>query len=216
MSAPTSLLFDLDGTLTDNFVGISTSIRHALARLELPAPDDAMLRTCVGPPLRETFGRLLATKDSSLIERAVMHYRERYAEIGWRENTMYDGIPATLATLAADARLLLCSAKPEPFARRIVEHFGLASHFSGIYAPDLDGALDDKAALVAHLLTVERIAPAAAVMIGDRANDIRAARANGVRAVGVTWGYGTRAELAHADALVETPARLVDLLRWSF
>jgi phosphoglycolate phosphatase len=213
MTSARALLFDLDGTLTDNYAGISASIRHALARLDLAAPDDATLRSCVGPPLRESFARLLATRDRTLIERALVHYRERYTEIGWRENVVYDGIAEAVAALAArDAHLFLCTAKPEPFARKIVAHFGFDAHFAAIYAADLQGAFDDKAKLLAHLLEAERVDPRLAVMIGDRDGDVRAAHANAVGAIGVLWGYGTPEELAGADALVATPRELVSLL----
>ena len=206
----TTLLFDLDGTLTDNYAGIAASIVHALARLDRPAPDAAALRTCVGPPLRGSFARLLGTTEPALIERAVAHYRERYAEVGWRENVAYDGAGEALAALhARGARMFLCTSKPTVFATRIVRHFGFDAHLHGVYGADLDGALDDKAALLARLIAIERIDPRTATMIGDRVNDIRAAHANGVRAIGALWGYGSREELAEAEALVATPAELV-------
>jgi phosphoglycolate phosphatase len=210
---PTALLFDLDGTLTDNYAGIAASIVHALARLDRPAPDAAVLRTCVGPPLRGTFAHLLGTTEAALIERAVAHYRERYAEVGWHENVAYEGAGEALAALhTRGARTFLCTSKPTVFATRIVRHFGFDAHLHGIYGADFDSALDDKAALLAHLLATERIDPGTATMIGDRANDIRAAHANGVRAVGALWGYGSRQELADAEALVATPAGLVTVL----
>jgi phosphoglycolate phosphatase len=213
MTAPRTLLFDLDGTLTDNFEGIAASIRHALACLGAAMPDAATLRTCVGPPLRESFARLLGTGDPALIERAVAHYRERFAAVGWRENVLYAGVAEVLAGLEGEARLFVCTAKPAVFARRIVVHFGLAPRFAGVYGADLDGAFDDKARLVAHLVAVEGVVAESAIMIGDRANDVRAAHANGLRAVGVLWGYGTPEELAAADAVAATPRELVALLR---
>ena len=214
LPAPRDLLFDLDGTLTDNYAGISASIRHALARLAAPAPDDADLRQYVGPPLRTTFGELLGTDEREVIERAIGHYRERFAAVGWRENVAYPGVEEALARLRdAGARLFVCTAKPRIFAARIVSHFGFDAHFSGVYGAELDGRHDDKAELLAHLLEQEDIARDTAVMIGDRDNDLRAARANGVRAIGVLWGYGTAAELRDADAIVATPAELPDVVR---
>ena len=207
-----TLLFDLDGTLTDNYMGIAASIRHALERLGAAPPPDAVLRSCVGPPLRESFARLLDSTDARLIERAVAHYREHFAEVGWKENVVYAGIADTLVELAArGARMYVCTAKPETFARRIVLQFGLAPHLRAVYGADLAGRFDDKSALMAHLIATEAVDPAAAAMIGDRHHDIRAARANGVRAVGVLWGYGSREELAEADALCADPAELTAL-----
>jgi phosphoglycolate phosphatase len=213
MSAPRDLLFDLDGTLTDNYAGIAASIRHALARLSAPAPDDAELRRYVGPPLRKTFATLLGTDERDVVERAIGHYRERFAAIGWQENTAYPAIEPALAQLrAAGARLFVCTAKPQVYAERIVAHFGFEAHFAAVYGADLEGHYDDKAKLLAHLVAREGVAPARAVMIGDRDNDIRAARANGMRVVGVLWGYGSAAELAPADAIVATPPELPDVL----
>ena len=203
------LLFDLDGTLTDNFTGIARSIAHALDRLGVEVPGEATLRRCMGPPLRESFAWLLDTADPGVIEQAIAHYRERYADLGWRENAVYDGIDDTLAALAAThARMYLCTSKPEPYARRIVQLFGLSLHLSGIYGADLAGRLDDKVKLLAHVAATEGFAPEDAVMIGDRAHDLRAARMNGARCVGVLWGFGSREELAGADAIVATPAAL--------
>jgi phosphoglycolate phosphatase len=215
MSVPRALLFDLDGTLTDNYEGISRSIVHALALLGTTAPAADALRACVGPPLRSSFARLLASDDPARIERAIAHYRARYAEAGWRENVVYAGIASVLAELAFEGTtLLLCTSKPQPYAERIVAHFGLAPHFAAIHGADLDGALDDKATLVARLLAREGLAADACTMIGDREHDIRAAHANGVRAVGVLWGYGSRDELvrAGADKLAATPADLPGVL----
>ena len=207
-----TLLFDLDGTLTDNYAGIAASIRHALECVGAARPADAALRGCVGPPLRETFARLLGSTHAPLIERAVVHYRERFADVGWKENVAYAGVGDALSALAAiGAQMYVCTAKPETFARRIVEHFGFAPHFQAVYGADFAGRFDDKSTLMAHLIATEAVDRAVAAMIGDRHHDIRAARANGVRAVGVLWGYGSREELADADALVAEPTELTRL-----
>lgn len=205
------LLFDLDGTLTDPRVGIIGSIRYALDRLARPCPSDDALAWYIGPPLRSTFATLLATSDTALIERALGLYRERFADIGLYENEVYGGIPAMLDDLRrAGGRLFVATSKPAVFAERIVRHFALDHHFAGVYGPDLDGRFDDKADLLAHLLEREGLAAAAVVMVGDREADVLAARANGVRAIGVLWGYGSRDELqgAGADAVCAVPGDL--------
>ena len=204
-----AVLFDLDGTLTDNFPGITRSILFALDRMDAEPPSAEALRRCMGPPLRESFAWLLDTDDGAAIEQAIAHYRERYADTGWRENVVYDGVAETLAAMAAHRqRLFVCTSKPEVYARRIVTLFGLAGHFEGIYGADLDGRFDDKVKLLAHLVASEHVDPARAVMIGDRAHDVRAARMNDARAIGVLWGYGSRDELAGADVLVAAPREL--------
>src|SRR5262249_9799354 len=117
-----------------------------------------------------------------------------------------------LAALAArGARMYVCTAKPETFARRIVEHFDLARHFRAVYGADFAGRFDDKSTLMARVIATEILHAPAAAMIGDRGHDIRAARAHGMRAVGVLWGYGSREELDGADTLVAEPSELTRL-----
>ena len=208
-AAPRALLFDPDGTLTDNFEGIANCIRYALTRMDLPDPGPEALRACVGPPLRETLPRLIGNSDIATTERAVALYRERFAELGWRENKVYPGIPDMLtAATRSSPSVLLCTTKPQRFAEKIVAHFGLAGFIKGVYGTTLGGRLDDKADLLAHLLARENLNGARCLMIGDRRHDVRAARRNGVRSIGVLWGYGSRAELeeAGADALITAPS----------
>jgi phosphoglycolate phosphatase len=116
--------------------------------------------------------------------------------------------------VASTARLFLATQKYAPYAERIVEHFGLRHHLAGVYGTDLEGRLQSKVQVIAHLLAREGVPSRQAVMIGDRALDVQAARDNGARALGVLWGYGSRAELleAGADALCEAPAELAAAL----
>jgi phosphoglycolate phosphatase len=205
------VLLDLDGTLTDPRTGIVRCIRDALERLDRPCPPDAALAAYIGPPLRGTFGALLATADPALIERAMSLYRERFAETGLYENEVYAGVPAMLEALnGAGRRLFVATSKPAVFAERIVRHFALDHHLAGVYGAELDGRLDDKGQLLAHVLAKEGVAAAAVVMVGDRAVDVSAAHDNGVRAIGVLWGYGSRDELqdAGAHAVCATPRDL--------
>ena len=217
MAGNRALLVDLDGTLTDNFNGIARSIRHALTALGVPEPAQGELFGCIGPPLRTSFARLLATDEPALIERAIVHYRERYADIGWQENTVYDGVEPALAALVARGEVLyLCTSKPLLYAERIVTHFGLRPYLARAYGADLAGTLDDKANLVAHVVRRERLDVGGCVMVGDREQDVRAAHANGMRAIGALWGYGSRDELVAADALAESPHAVtaaLDVLR---
>jgi phosphoglycolate phosphatase len=208
------LLFDLDGTLTDSRPGIVRCMRHALERLAARCPADDVLASHIGESLFAAFAALLATSDRALVERAVGLYRDEYGTTGLYENHVYPAIPEALASLTGRARLYVATQKFGEYAERIVTHFGLRPHFAGVWGTDYDGRLGDKTAVVRQILDVERVSPASAVMIGDRAMDIRAARLNGVRSIGVLWGYGSRAELAGAgaDALCEAPGLLVRCL----
>ncbi|MEP6944046.1 MAG: HAD hydrolase-like protein [Betaproteobacteria bacterium] len=215
-STSRTLLFDLDGTLTDNYAGISRSIRHALSALAAELPHDDLLRTCVGPPLRKTFARLLQTQDAARVEQALTLYRERYTDEGWRENEVYAGIVDALPALATRGhRMLVCTSKPRVYAQRIITHFGLDGWLDTVYGPELDGRFDNKDELLAEILATEKLDAGACVMIGDREQDMLAARANGVESIGVLWGFGTRDELAGAGAgsIIGHPSELEPTLR---
>jgi phosphoglycolate phosphatase len=206
--AGTTILFDLDGTLTDNYPGIARSIAHALDGMGIAAPAPDVLRRCVGPPLRESFAWLLDTREPAVIEHAIALYRERYADVGWRENVVYDGVEEALALVAQSMPVYICTSKPEVFATRIVTLFGLSPFVRRVYGTDLAGTLDDKVKLVALAAKTEGFDPETAILIGDRAHDVRAARMNGARAIGVLWGYGSSEELAEAHAIVAAPAEI--------
>jgi phosphoglycolate phosphatase len=215
------ILLDLDGTLSDPRPGFVASINHALHGLGLPVLPEPDIARHIGPPLEETLALLLGPAHAPKLSAAVALYRERYADRGIFECSLYEGIPDALRQLqAAGRRLFLATSKPHPFARRILRHFDLEAPFSGIYGAELDGTRADKRQLLAHLLEQERLQPQAAVMVGDRAQDVRAAKHHGMRSLGVLWGYGSRHELvtAGASALTESPSQLLDALtkdRWT-
>jgi phosphoglycolate phosphatase len=208
-----ALIFDLDGTLTDPGVGILGSIRFALESLGAPVPEPDELREAVGPPLRDSFRRFLDTDDEAPITAAIALYRERYERQGMLENVPYPEVPPVLEALrAAGHELYVGTSKPHVFARRILEHFGLARHFEAVFGAELDGRRGDKAELLAHALERAALSPEATWMIGDRCFDVAGAKANALRSIGVLWGYGAREELeaAGADRLASRPQ---DLLR---
>lgn len=210
-----AVLFDLDGTLTDPFEGITASIRHALERMGRLAPTPAELRWCIGPPLHDSFPLLLGSAEPVDVADAIRLYRERYIDVGKFENKLIDGISELLDELVDEGvALFVATSKPVAYARDILEHFDLMRRFLSLYGSGLDGTNAAKADLLKHLLTAENIAPADTIMIGDRCHDIEGAKANGVRSVGVLWGYGDRAELeaAGADWIVERPEEIANLV----
>jgi phosphoglycolate phosphatase len=210
-----TVLFDLDGTLTDSRAGITGSIRHAMACMGRDCPDDDALAAYIGPPLRGTFTTLLETADPEIIETAVRHYRARYDDVGLFENTVYDGVPEMLEAAARWAGTLrVVTAKQQHVATRILAHFGLARYFQGIHGAEPGGRFDHKAELIGHLIERGAIRAESAVMVGDRHLDMQAARAHRVRAIGALWGFGDRRELteAGADLLCEHPRGLAACL----
>jgi phosphoglycolate phosphatase len=206
------LLFDLDGTLTDPGVGITRCLQHAMSVLGREPPAMGELLGFIGLPLRATFSQLLATADGGLVSRAIALYRERFVEAGMFENEVYpDVAPVLQELLAGGHRLWVVTSKPEVYARKIIDHFGLSSWFSEIYGSELDGRNSDKADLVRVVLEKEAMVPGATWMIGDRAHDVRGGRRNATRTAGVLWGYGSEQELRAEgpDVLVESMAALL-------
>jgi phosphoglycolate phosphatase len=201
------LFFDLDGTLTDPAPGIGACFLHSARALGHTTLTEADVRRFIGPPIREAFSDILGTQDAERIEEAVRIYRERFSTLGLFENAVYPGVHDALARLgAAGHALSLVTSKPAVYAERIVDHFGLRPAVTRVYGAELSGERSTKAELVAYALAGERLAAAEACMIGDREHDVRGAKAHGVATIGVTWGYGSRAELeaAGADCVVDS------------
>ena len=206
-----NVLLDLDGTLTDPRAGFVTCINHALTGLGQAARTDDEIAAHIGPPLSETLSTLLGARHEHRVDDAVALYRERYSSSGILEATLYADIPPALEALrSSGARLFVATSKPRTFALRILDHFALSGYFSGVYGSELDGTRADKGHLIAYILKRESMAPASAVMVGDRAQDIRGARSNGLGSVGVLWGYGSREELEQAGAnrIIDSPGQL--------
>lgn len=207
-----TVLFDLDGTLTDSFVGIAHGIQHALEAIHRPVPPTTELRWCVGPPLREVFQKLVGVNGP--VERAIDIYRTHYGASGLFENRVYDGVPEMLEHAHTTARLCICTSKRRLFAERIAQHFGLARFFDGIFGSDDDGRFENKSELVREILESEKLDPSYVVLVGDREHDVRAALANDIMPIGVTYGYGSRSELiaAGANVICDSPADVTKAL----
>jgi phosphoglycolate phosphatase len=197
-----SVLFDLDGTLTDPRIGITRCVQLALARCGIEVADPDTLTPYIGPPLLESFDRIHGLdRERGLV--AIGHYRERFAEVGWRENELYPGIPELLAELhGCGTRVIVATSKPTVFAEQIVTHFGLAPYVDLVAGSNLDNTRVAKGEVIAHVLA-ERpgIAEAPLVMVGDREHDVIGARQNDLDAIGVAYGYGGPDELRAAGAL---------------
>ena len=195
-----AIYFDLDGTLTNPKPGITRSIQYALQKLDHPTmPTEDELTWCIGPPLRASFVRLLGAETSA--DLAVSYYRERFSDVGLYENGVYDGIGDVLTSLRASGhRLFVATSKPHVFAERIIDHFGLRNHFERVFGSELDGTRVDKSHLLEYALKEALVDPAKTLMIGDRSHDMIGAKNNGMKGIGVLYGYGSRDELLQAGA----------------
>ncbi|GHU67559.1 hypothetical protein FACS1894184_07630 [Clostridia bacterium] len=206
------ILFDLDGTLTDPYHGITGSVKAAIDGMGLTQPDEDTLRTFIGPPLAASIKRLYNELTQEQVDHCIALYREDFTVNGIYNNRVYTGIPHLLRRLRAmGVTCIVATSKPTVFARRILEHFGLLEMFDAVVGVELDEREHDKADIVRAALPAHY---RRAVMVGDRQYDMRAAKANNIDAIGVLFGYGDLAELndSGADAVAEDVPALMRLL----
>ncbi|HEL2164566.1 TPA: HAD family hydrolase [Streptococcus suis] len=201
-----TILFDLDGTLTDSGQGILNSVAYALEKMGIEEPDTANLNRFIGPPLYESFSRFyqLSPEDT---QSAVDAFRIYFKEKGMFENQLYPGIIPLLEELrTAGKTLVIATSKPEIFAKQILEHFGIAHYFDVIAGASLDSSRISKADVIGYAINQLEAFPKHAVMIGDREHDIEGARMHQLPAIGVLYGYGNKQEFEKAGAtmIVET------------
>lgn len=208
-----TILFDLDGTLTDPAVGITRAVAYALRRYGIEVRELRELYPFIGPPLSDSFERYYGFSHEQAAE-AIEVYREYFRDTGIFENTVYPGVPEMLESLRGRT-LAVASSKPEVFVRRILAHFGLERYFAEAVGSELDGRRVRKDEVIAEALARCRAEPQSTVMVGDREHDVLGAARRGLPCVGVTYGYGSRAELerAGASALADSPEELGRILR---
>lgn len=207
-----TILFDLDGTLTDSGEGIINCAILALEHFGLPIPSREALHAFVGPPLHESFIKHGVPADKA--EEAVAVYRSRYIPIGKFENTPYPGIRELLEALKAEGHTLyVATSKPEQMSIDILEHFDLAQYFDKICGATMDTSRTDKEAVIAYLLQQNEKTDKI-IMVGDTKYDIIGAKAHGIPAIGVSWGYGKVSEMMDAGAvgIADTMDALLEML----
>ncbi len=201
------ILMDLDGTLTDPFEGLAGAVQYARKRFGMAEEQDlSRLEAFIGPPLVDSFREIYGFSEEQALLAAGFH-REYFSERGWMENKVYPGIPEFLeAQRLAGRRLFVATSKPEPFAVKILEYFGLASYFDIIAGASLDRKRSKKTDVIRWLLSRAVISPLdRAIMIGDRKYDVLGAREVGIETIGVLYGYGSRQELLEAGAACIVP-----------
>lgn len=195
------ILFDLDGTLTESAPGIINSLKYALERLGVQDYDRAILDKFIGPPLAVSFEKFFGFKGEKC-NNAIKIYREYFSEKGLFENAVYSGVEDMLDTLkSAGLKLAVATSKPEVYARRILDKFGLSGYFDAICGIPLDNEHMTKAQVIARAINELGAADKqAALMVGDRDYDVAGAHQNGIECMGVTYGYGSREELEGVGA----------------
>lgn len=188
------ILFDLDGTLTDPFLGITRSVAYSLKSFGIEVDDLETLKPFIGPPLDVSF-REYYHMDEAQSWKAVEKYREYFSKKGLFENKVYEGMEDFLQSLLnMDMKLYVCTSKPEVFAKEILDHFSLTPYFTGIYGATLDGSLKNKGDVIAHCIKQEQLNIQDCMMVGDRQHDIVGAHQNQIPCIGVLYGYGSLEE----------------------
>ena len=209
------IFFDLDGTLTDPYEGITKSVAYALVKFGIHIEDRAVLKCFIGPPLNECFMEKysLSLQDSF---RAVDYFREYFSVKGIFENKVFDKIPELLEKLNNSGyKLVVATSKPTVFANKILEKFDLKKYFCGVYGSELDGERVHKSDVIKYAIKDLHIDnPDKIIMIGDRKHDILGAKQSSIKSVGVLWGYGSPEELTEsgADYICEAIENLEALL----
>ena len=208
-----SIFFDLDGTITNSAPGITNAIIYARKKWGLPPGDNADYLKFIGPPMPQSYEEFWGFSHEDAV-RFLEDYREYFGEIGLFENEVYPGIPELLAALkAAGKRLFIATTKPTGFSQRIAERFGFAQYFEMISGSSLTKD-NSKYDVILHARDACHVDMAGAVMIGDKSHDVEGAHQHGIPCIGVTWGFGGRAELeaAGADYIVDSAGKLQSLL----
>ena len=201
-----TILFDLDGTLTDPKVGITKSVQYALRKLGIYEEDLESLTRFIGPPLRDSF-REYYLLDEPRIQKAIEYYREYYSPYGIYENELYPEIPILLDKLkTAGKYLMVATSKPTVFAEKILRHFDIDQYFDKVIGSNLDETRTTKGEVIEYILAnLDNQKKKQVVMIGDRKHDIIGAKMNHIDSIGVTYGYGSLEELQK-----EKPTNIID------
>ena len=210
-----TILFDLDGTLTDPGEGITNSVAYALKKYDIEVSDRSELYKFIGPPLKDSFMKYYGFSEDKA-EEAITYYREYFRDRGIFENRVYEGVTDILETLYSKGkRIVLATSKPEEFAVRILEHFELKKYFTVVAGASMDSSRSKKGDVIAYAVSLcGDFEKEKAIMIGDREHDIIGAKENNLKSIGVLYGYGDENELrtAGADYIVSTTEDVLRLV----
>lgn len=215
MSQFSHIIFDLDGTLTDNTQGIHNSIKFALEQMQIEEPSTDILQGMIGPPLQWGFKNVFGMNERNT-QLAVEYFRTYYSEHGWHQNIPYDGVMEMLAELDQEGKkMYVATAKLEKFAQQIIQHFEMDRYILQVKGADYKGTFALKSKLIASVLDSNQIkASEQVVMVGDTVFDIEGGNENGLTTIAVDYGFGKEDDLKNAnpDFYVEDVEELYELL----
>jgi len=209
------IIFDLDGTLTDNTSGIKNSLRYALEQMQITDFPENTLEKFIGPPLQWGFSNLFGLNERNT-NLAVEYFREYYSENGWHQNIPYEGIIDMLEELNySGVKMYIATSKLEKFAIKIVEHFEFDKYILCLNGADYGGKKALKSELIAGLLESEQLMPSDhIVMVGDTVFDIQGGKDNQLSTIAVGYGFGKKEELLNSnpDFFAEDVEELYEIL----
>ncbi|MDR2438835.1 MAG: HAD-IA family hydrolase [Planctomycetaceae bacterium] len=190
-----NILFDLDGTLTNPYKGITNSVKYALKKFDIIENNNERLKMFIGPPLEKSFMEYYDF-DKNTVQKVIKYYREYFSEKGIYENILYEGIKNVLKKLNnRNKNCIIATSKPETFAIKIVQYFQIEQYFKHITGSNMEGTFIEKEDIIKHILEKYKLKKEITIMVGDRKYDIIGANKNRIDSVGVLYGYGTREEL---------------------
>jgi phosphoglycolate phosphatase len=209
-----TLLLDLDGTLVDTVPDLAAALNRLMASRALPPftwPETAAM---VGDGVAKLVERAFAARGLVPDAAAVADFSADYAAHAAVASRLFPGVAETLAALVAEGwRLAVCTNKPEGAARALLDAMGLTRLLAAIGGGD---SFPVRKPDPAHLLATLRLAGGAverAVMAGDHANDVAAARGAGLPCIFAAWGYGPPAMAEGATAVAEDVPAMAALAR---
>ena len=209
------VIFDLDGTLTDNTQGISNSVKYALRKMHIDGFSEQMMKQFIGPPLQWGFSNLFGLNERNT-NLAVEYFREYYGENGWHENVPYPGVSEMLQELHfAGKKMYIATSKLEKYALKIAEHFEFDKYIVRLNGADYSGEKASKPAIISNLMLSQQLGPSKEiVMIGDTLFDIEGGKENGLSTIAVGYGFGNKEELlsAEPDFFAEDVEELFEIL----
>jgi phosphoglycolate phosphatase len=211
-----NLLFDFDGTIADSSEGITASVLYALKKYGMESRAGAeRVRAAIGPPLLPMLKTLLGEGiDEEQLKAVALSFREHYNATGLFRTELYGGIAGALESLSKKYALYIVSSKPKEFIDKLLPKLGVEKYFRAVYGPGLGFKPHKKAELIAELIKDTKMDPGEALMIGDTAEDVLSAKENGIKTIGVSYGFGKKDELAAAGAawMAAAPGEILELL----
>lgn len=210
-----TVFFDLDGTLVDSGEGVRNSVEYALKKFGIEVENKDSLSCFIGPPLTVSFKTFYGFDDENA-DRGVAYYREYYKDKGIFEGYVYDGIEETLKRLKdAGKRVMVATSKPEEYAKRVLEKFGIAKYFDFIAGATMDEKTRaNKIEIMQYAFDSCGASPSDTIMVGDRLFDIEGAKHFGMECIAVLYGYGSMEEFKRygAEYIVETAEDVANLI----